>query len=141
MIRVGIAFIIFMLMAGSVEVLADEESPTTTPLRGTVRLLEYRFEPARLTFNVGEPVELTLINDGTVLHEFVTEALYDLTVDVEINGVITEALGVAEFEIPPNGKAVLHFIPKKPGEFSFACRARKPTDHFEEGMTGSLLIQ
>ncbi len=141
MTRIGIAFILFLLMAVALEVLADEESLSAAPQQGTVRMLEYRFEPARITFRVGKPVELTIINDGTILHEFVTDALRDLTVDVEIHGVITEALGVAEFEIPPKGKIVLRFTPQKAGQFSFTCQATKPKNHLKEGMAGLLLFQ
>jgi plastocyanin len=109
--------------------------------RITVRLQEYHFEPAEIRLKVGEEVELTLINDGTVMHEFITEALQTLTVDVENNGIITGTLGVTELEIPPKARAVLRFTPEKPGEFSIACHAKAPKDHYQEGMRGRLQIR
>jgi len=134
-------FIIGLLMVGSQEALADEKSSNSHPRRITMHLQEYRFEPAQITLKVGEEVELTLINDGKVMHEFITEALQTLSVAVVINGIVTETLGVAELEIPPHTQAVLRFTPEIPGEFLIACRARSPKDHFKEGMAGRLLIR
>lgn len=138
---IGWIFIIGLLMVGSRESLADEKSSNGHPRRITMHMQEYRFEPAQITLKVGEEVELTLINDGKAMHEFITEALQTLTVDVEINGIITGTLGVAELEIPPGAQAVLRFTPETPGEFLIACRARMPKDHFKEGMAGRLLIR
>ena len=140
MIRTGIVLSLFMLVIGTKTALADEQVSDRHPQKAMVRLMEYRFEPSNLTFTVGRGVELTLINEGTVLHEFVTQALRSLTVDVEINGAVTEALGVAEIEVPPNGRVVLRFTPKKTEQFSFACKAAKPKNHFNQGMVGLLSL-
>jgi hypothetical protein len=75
------------------------------------------------------------------MHEFITDALKKLEVDVEINGVVAEAHGLAELEIPPKSKAVLHFRPEKPGEFPIACHAKEPKDHLKEGMSGKLVFK
>ena len=139
--QIGMLFILCLLLTRPFVAMADERPPREELQRTTVHLLEYRFEPTQIMFKVGEEVELTLVNDGTVLHEFITEALQNLTVDVGVNGVIAETLGVAEFEIPPKSKVVLHFTPDKPGEFLIACRAKKPKDHFKEGMSGKLLVR
>jgi uncharacterized cupredoxin-like copper-binding protein len=128
-------------MAGSAEALADEKFLSGHPQRITIHLLEYHFQPAQIALTAGEEVDLTLINDGTVMHEFITEALQTLTVDVEINGIITGTLGVTELEIPPKSSAVLRFTPETPGEFLIACRAKLPKDHYQEGMRGRLLIR
>ena len=139
--KTALAITAWMVATGSIGVQADERSPVHNPQQATVRQSEYRFEPARITFRAGKPVELTIINDGTILHEFVTDALRDLTVDVEINGVITVAHGVAKFKIPPKGEIILRFTPDKAGVFSFTCQAKKPKNHLKEGMSGLLLFQ
>jgi uncharacterized cupredoxin-like copper-binding protein len=139
--RFRIALTLFLGIAWPFGALADERTGEIPGRSTVVRLLEYRFEPAQITWNAGEETELVLINEGTVMHEFITEALKDLDVDVEINQVVTETQGVAELEIPPGGKAVLRFTPKESGEFSITCRAREPKDHFKEGMAGRLLIR
>ena len=120
---------------------ADEKPSTGHPRQITVHLREYQFEPAQIVLKAGEKVELTLMNDGTMMHEFITEALKAMDVEVEINGVVAETRGVEEMEIPQKARAVLHFTPETPGEFEIACRAKEPKDHYREGMRGRLLIQ
>jgi uncharacterized cupredoxin-like copper-binding protein len=135
------AFVTLIFLAGgSLAASADEGTPTEAR-QVTVRLREYRFEPSEIILEKGEEVALILINDGTVLHEFITEAVQNLDVDVQVNGVEVETLGVAELEIPPKGKVVLRFTPEKAGVFPFACHAKKPKDHFKEGMFGKLVIR
>lgn len=141
MIKIRIAFMIVISVVGSLDVLAAERMPGPNPQQVTIRLLEYRFEPAQITLKAGQAVELILINEGTVMHEFITEATKNLEVDVDINGVITETLGVAELEIPPGARAVLRFTPEKTGQFPFTCRAMEPVDHFKEGMAGKMMIR
>ena len=131
----------WILLSGSGVALADSKNSPMNPQKGTIQQSDYQFTPSRLMFKVGKPVELTLINNGKVMHEFVTDALRDLTMDIEINRVIVEALGVVEFEIPPEGKVVLRFTPEKAGEFAFLCESLKPKDHKMEGMTGKIIFQ
>ena len=140
-IRVGAAVFLLLLFAVVFAAFADERSPSEKLKRATVRLREYKFEPSEITLKVGEEAELTLINEGNVLHEFITAALQDLTVDVEVNGVVAETLGLAELEIPPKMKVTLRFTPEKTGEFQIACHANVPKDHFKEGMVGKLVIR
>lgn len=120
---------------------ADEKPEDDAPQRVTVRLTEYRFDPARIELKTGQETELTLVNEGTVLHEFITEGLQDVTADAIVNGVIIGALGVAEIEIPAKAKAVLRFTPEKPGEFRVICAAEQPKSHLKEGMTATLIFQ
>lgn len=137
-VSVSLMFLIVALPCG---VVADEPITAVPEQRVTVRLLEYRYEPARIVLKAGHDAELTLINSGTVLHEFITEALQNLEVTVEVNGVVTGTLGVAEVEIPPKSTVVLRFTPVKPGEFQIACHAMQPKDHFKAGMTGVLVVE
>ena len=107
----------------------------------TIRLSDYRFTPSRIELKVGEATELTIVNEGTIMHEFVTLAFFDITVDVEVNGVIAETMGIVELELPAQATATLRFTPETPGEFDLACRAREPKNHFEEGMAGKIIIK
>lgn len=141
MTRTTIAVMLSLVMAGPCAGLADERIPGADRRQVTVRLLEYRFEPAQITLKVGEEAELVLVNEGRVMHEFITEAMQALTVDVEVRGVVAETLGVAELEIPPGATVILRFTPEQPGEFLIACRAKAPRDHFKEGMSGKLVVQ
>lgn len=135
-IAVGVAAGAALLAAAVSPAGAEDEVDSVT-----IHLREYRFDPSDIRLTVGRDSELIVINDGTVPHEFVTEALQDLAVDVEITGVRAETLGVAELEIPPKARAVVRFTPERAGEFSFACRALRPTDHHRQGMRGRLVIR
>jgi plastocyanin len=129
-----------LLAFAPVPLWADEEAAGVTQ-RVTVRLSEYRFEPAKIVLKAGGAAELTFLNEGTIMHEVVTLALHDQDVDIEINGVIAETMGFLEFELPPKSRATLRFTPEKAGEFPFTCQAKEPKDHFKEGMAGTLIIK
>ena len=139
--RTVFILLLWVWMTGPWIAWADVRARPDDPQQGTIQLTEYRFQPDVLTFQSSRPVKLTLHNQGTVMHEFITDALRDLEVDVTVNGVVAETLGVAELEVPPQARVVLQFTPRQPGEFPFACRAEKPRDHFREGMSGKLIFQ
>lgn len=121
---------------------AHDEKPQTGALQqATIYLSEYRFEPALTTLEAGKPVQLTLVNNGKVVHEFVTKALLDQAVDIKTRGALAETTGLEEVEISPGSKVVLLFTPEKAGEFAIACHASKPKDHFQKGMVGKLVIK
>jgi plastocyanin len=120
---------------------ADDRSRPQPAQEVTVRMTEYKYEPAHIELRKGRPVELRLVNDGDVLHEFVTDALVDTVVDVEGQGVIAAARGLDELEIPEGATVVLRFTPGKAGQFSFRCDAETPVSHHESGMKGTLVVR
>jgi len=129
-------------MASAALASADDSEPPPEPARRViVKLSEYQFTPSRIELKAGEPVELTLINEGTIAHEFVTLAFSSLEVAVTVEGVETETVGVVEVELQPKSRAQLRFTPDKPGDYPFACHAEKPVDHTTKGMTGTLIIR
>ena len=141
MIRTRWVFVACLLIVASVEARANDNIAGGDPRRITVRLQEYRFQPAEIALKTGEEVELTMVNDGKVMHEFITEALQGLSVTMEMNGIVAETLGLAELEIPPKFSVVLRFTPEKSGEYLIACRAKAPKEHYQEGMKGHFLIR
>jgi uncharacterized cupredoxin-like copper-binding protein len=129
-------------MAGAAPPLGDEAEPPAEPARQIAIILsEYQFTPSKIKLKAGQLVELTLINEGTVTHEFVTLALSNLEVAVSIAGVETETVGVVELELQPKSRARLLFTPDKPGEYPFACHATVPVNHAAKGMTGVLIVK
>jgi uncharacterized cupredoxin-like copper-binding protein len=121
--------------------LADDRS-RQLPVQGvTVRLTEYQYTPARIELRKDRPVELRMVNEGKVLHEFVTDALVDTVVDVESEGVVVAARGLEELEIPAGATVVVRFTPHKAGEFGFRCDAETPVSHHDSGMKGALTIR
>ena len=137
----GLAIGLGVMLMAVPAAFADEKPEDDAPQRVTVRLTEYRFDPARIELKTGQETELTLVNEGAVLHEFITEGLQDVTADAIVNGVIIGALGVAEVEIPAKANAVLRFTPEKPGEFRVICAAERPKSHLKEGMTATLIFR
>jgi uncharacterized cupredoxin-like copper-binding protein len=141
MTRIGLFLIVVLALTGQGPLAQAVEKSRNGPIQKvTMKLLEYGFEPADITLHSGHPVELVLINEGRILHEFVTDAFRKTTMDVETNGVITEALGVAELEIPAGAAVTLRFTPGSPGDFALECHAREPADHLEQGMVGTIRI-
>ncbi|MBI3621146.1 MAG: cupredoxin domain-containing protein [Nitrospirae bacterium] len=134
-------FVAFLSLAPVALRAEDEDEALHVTQRATVRLADYRFEPSTVTFKAGETAELTLINADTMLHEFVVPSFHDMTVELEINGVIAETLGIVELELAPKTTAVLRFTPEQAGTHSFSCHAKKPKDHLAAGMTGTLMIR
>jgi len=131
-----------LLFLSSAGASADEPGVPAEPARQiTVRLSEYQFTPSRIELKAGELVELTLINEGTVTHEFVSTALQALEVRVTVQGVVTETVGVAEMELAPRSRALLRFTPDKSGEYPVFCHANVPVDHTTKGMTGTLIVK
>ncbi|HUJ79172.1 MAG TPA: cupredoxin domain-containing protein [Nitrospiria bacterium] len=129
-------------LASTVCASGDEPEVPAAPARQiTVRLSEYQFAPSKIVLKAGETVELTLINEGTVTHEFVTLALSSLEVTVTTAGVETETVGVVEVELQPRSQAQLRFTPDTAGEYPFACHANKPADHATLGMMGTLIVK
>lgn len=120
---------------------ADERAVPPAPQVVTIRLTEYKFEPDRVEVQSGKPVELHLVNSGKVLHEFVSDVLSDVTVDLETKGTIALVHGVEELEVLPGATVVLRFTPKKAGEFAFRCDAEVPVSHHESGMKGTLVVR
>jgi uncharacterized cupredoxin-like copper-binding protein len=137
-----IALTVLAALGGAPAFAIEEEEVEEAPVRRIeVRVLDYRFEPSAIALTAGESVELALTNEGTVLHEFVIPSFHDLTVAIEVAGVIAETLGIVELELDPGSTAKLRFTPETPGEFPFSCRAKKPKDHFKAGMTGTLIVK
>jgi uncharacterized cupredoxin-like copper-binding protein len=123
------------------QALADERAVPSAPQQVTIRLSEYRFEPAQIEVQSGKPVELHLVNSGKVLHEFVSDLVSEVTVDLETKGVIALVRGVEELEVLPGTTVVLRFTPRKAGEFAFRCDAEVPLSHHESGMKGTLIVR
>ena len=119
----------------------EETAHDDSVQHATIYLNEYRFEPAVTTLVARKPAQLTLVNNGKVVHEFVTEALLNHSVDIKSQGLFAETTGIEEVEIPPGAQVDLFFTPAKSGEFHIACHASKPEGHLQRGMSGKLVIK
>lgn len=89
---------------------------------GTViKMSEFKFDPATITVKAGQPVKLTLQNEGTVVHDF-----------------NVDDLGVVSPKVQPKSQTTFEFTPSKTGTFMIMCHE---PGHQEGGMTGSLMVQ
>jgi len=86
----------------------------------TVIATEFAFDPAQVTVDVGEPVNITLVNDGAVPHDFVVAGL-----DVHV------AAG-------PGETATVGIQVDKAGSFEILCSY---PGHAGSGMTGVLTVR
>jgi uncharacterized cupredoxin-like copper-binding protein len=139
--RLGIIAAILTVVGLAASALADDRSRPQPLQEVTIRLTEYQYEPAHIVVRKGQPVELRLVNEGEVLHEFVTDALIETAVDVEGQSVIVAARGLEELEIPAGATVVLRFTPRQTGQFPFRCDAEDPVSHHDSGMKGTLTIR
>lgn len=89
---------------------------------GTViRMSEFKFQPDTITVRAGQPVKLTLQNEGTVVHDF-----------------HVDDLGVVSPKVQPKQSTNFEFTPSKTGTFKIVCIE---PGHQEGGMVGSLTVQ
>lgn len=101
---------------------ARGEAPAPVPGGVDVRVTasEMRFDPATITATAGTPLNLTLVNDGRLLH--------DLTVP-DLGFVL-----VAE----PGERASGGVTPEEPGTYELLCSV---PGHAGAGMRGTLVVQ
>ena len=81
---------------------------------------EYRFDPAELTFSLGETVRLEIVAE-TELHSFTVD---DLGIDIEIDGSET-----------PGAVRIFTFTFDRPGTFPLIC-----VYHQGNGMKGTIAV-
>ncbi|MGD2064312.1 MAG: cupredoxin domain-containing protein [Nitrospirota bacterium] len=96
----------------------------------TVHLGDYAFHPAIIEVVVGEPVELTLINDDRLTpHNLTLDAAESgLHVDVDVGG---------------HKEKVVRFTPSATGRFPFVCNKKLLffKSHRDHGMVGELVVR
>ncbi len=107
-----------------------------------------RFDPSTIVVNQGDTIDLTLIDNDTVAHDFVIGPPYNMIVNATVPGLVnditgqtftTNALnnspGVVVKGTPGNVSATYTFVAKYAGIFEFVC-----TYHAEIGMIGYLTV-
>ena len=105
----------------------------------TLRLDEFDFAPADLTFRRNQPYELTITNKGFSAHNFVAPAFFEAVavnalvyVDGESSMPLLQSIAFEAGETK-----TLIFVPLRPGEYPLVCD-RPLHDTF--GMLGKIRI-
>lgn len=99
---------------------------------------EFLFTSSHPTLQKGQPVVLTLINKGKLLHEFISSLFEGGKAEVEWDGVVVEGRGIEEIELPPGKMVKITFTPRKIGKIDFICNI---PGHLKRGMKGSIVVQ
>jgi uncharacterized cupredoxin-like copper-binding protein len=109
----------------------------------TVTMDDFFYGPSAITIPAGQPVELTIKNDGQIEHDFVVD-------DIDVSSVSTEGSGVGDHHMSGDhadydlhvstsagGTSILKFTAKEPGTYKIFCSI---AGHIEAGMIGELIV-
>jgi uncharacterized cupredoxin-like copper-binding protein len=115
---------------------------STTAQALTVEAVDLSFTPMTLEVTAGQPVKLTLQNNGALEHDFsITEIPMEGMAE-ETGGTehdMGDAAAEPELHMAAAGGqgATLEFTPSTPGTYEFWCTV---AGHKEAGMTGTLVV-
>jgi len=104
---------------------------------------EFSFGPNTVQLKVGQPVQLTLVNDGAVDHDIKSDMpIGNLAYQTADNAVDEQADnandGVFDVDYNQGHTARITFVPTKAGTYQFYCDV---AGHKEAGMTGTFVVQ
>ena len=86
----------------------------------TVNLTEFKFDPAEVTVNAGQTVNLTMVNKGSIVHTWVI------------------AGANIKFSVDPGKSSTKTFTAPKAGTYDITC---DEAGHKEAGMVGKLIVK
>jgi uncharacterized cupredoxin-like copper-binding protein len=100
-----------------------------------VTLTDFAFDPATITVSAGKEVNITLVNNGSVDHDFVVmnKAVNDTFTDADKADIFWQAEVAAGKTVSDKFTA-----PATAGEYQIICSI---PGHFEAGMVGKLVIK
>lgn len=115
----------------------------SSPTKVTITMTEFGFEPNSITASAGFPVELTLVNEGAIEHDFVIEVIPVTDVSSSNTGehhMATEEH--SEYDLHTSTStgetSTLIFTPTEPGTYQIICSV---PGHKDAGMTGELIVK
>jgi uncharacterized cupredoxin-like copper-binding protein len=112
---------------------ASAHGAAPPPVKITVVMVDYKFEPDHLTFRRDVHYQLHLENDGKETHEF-TAPTFFATAKIDnpevLNREHTEVL------MQPGDQKDLFLTPLKPGTYDLRCE-----DHDWYGMVGGITVE
>jgi len=117
------------------------QAADSAPQEVRIEASDFQFKASALTLHVGQPVVLTLVNKGHHTHEFESDLFQGGETRIESDGVTTVGDGIQEVVFAPGKSVTVRFMPRKAGNFPFACNAEKPEDHSLRGMKGVIQVK
>lgn len=100
---------------------AQSQEKKDTKQEVTLKLVDHSYSPNRIETSVGTVLEITAVNEGTVLHDFI--------VDFEE--------GEYEMEVPVGETRKFALVFHHPGTYTFKC---EQPGHLEAGMKGEIVV-
>ena len=115
----------------------------SAPTKVTITMKEFGFEPNTIEVTAGAPVELTLVNEGAIEHDFVIEVIPVTNVSSSNSGdhhMSTDEH--SEFywhtSTAAGETSTLTFTVTEPGTYKIICSV---PGHLDAGMTGELIVK
>lgn len=142
--------ILSCLMLTAALVLAACSGPADSPETATVQEIlieanEFSFEPATIEVVAGQPVKLTLKNDGALEHDLSVMhiAVHDVREHSQTTAGHDEHMHAMDEEPDLHVSAMMgesgmvEFTPTEPGTYEIVCTV---AGHEEAGMVGALIV-
>ncbi|HET7087290.1 MAG TPA: cupredoxin domain-containing protein [Anaerolineae bacterium] len=120
---------------------ATSDTMSEEPQEVTMTMQEFKFDPTEISARVGRPVKVTLVNKGTLLHDF---SSMDAKVEVvsmqegaahDMGGM--ESQMTMHMAVDASTTETLEFKPTEAGTYEFYCSVE---GHKEAGMVGQLIV-
>lgn len=138
---------VFLGMFAAALVACGSAEPTPVPtVELSLTATDIAYDTNRFEVVVGQPVKMTLINEGTLEHDFSimeiphTGEVIAEEMEEEMDHDMSEMEMEPEVHVaaPIDGRSSVEFTPSTPGEFEFFCTV---AGHKEAGMVGTLVVK
>lgn len=115
----------------------------SAPTKATITMTEFGFEPNTISVTAGSPVELTLVNEGAIEHDFVIVVIPVTNISSSNSGDHHMATDEhSEYDLHTSTAAgetsTLTFTPTESGTYQIICSV---PGHKDAGMTGELIVK
>lgn len=137
--KMFLVLVLVVLLTGCARTAPSETGATEV----TVTATDFTYSPSSITVPVGQPVTITLDNEGAVEHDFVVDKISVEDVEASESGpAMHHQMGEMpdydlHFYANAGDSAVLKFTPLEPGTYEIYCTIK---GHKEAGMIGKLIV-
>ena len=113
------------------------------PQQVTITATELKFTPNTVTLTVGQPVQLTIVNQGAMDHDLksalpIAEFTYQRAANDADEQQQNVKDGVLDVDFKAGDQAQVTFTPTTAGTYAFACDV---PGHADAGMKGTFVVQ
>ena len=112
-------------------------SPAVTDVQ--VTMTEFGFQPSEFSVRAGQPVRMTLVNGGTLEHDF---SIMEFPMEMTSNEPAGHEMGsgmepALHMSAMAGESGMTEFTPTAPGGYEFFCSVE---GHKEAGMVGTMTV-